>query len=167
MISPARRARETAMMSAKQKRFHSSPPGPHQIPPSVSTPSTSMATARIVSRPTVAEFSRTIRLDRDAHAAEFLDDRNLAVIDALDSVAFCLLPQSDIAYQPRDAIGLQGGGMIRTPHRAIHRDVALYTAGSKYGRANAGRNPRLMSGVTDGSAISCGHSRYRTRIQLP
>src|SRR5580704_16703417 len=129
-ISPARRARETPMMSAKQKRFHSSPPGPHQSPPSVSTPSTSMATALIVSRPAAAEFSGTMQLDRGAHAAEFLDDGKLALIDALDSVAFCLLPEPDIAHQPRDAVWLQRGRMIRTPHRAIRRNVALHRTGA-------------------------------------
>src|ERR1700739_2028095 len=103
-MSPARRAKETPIMSAKQKRFHSSPLGPHQSPPSLSTPSTSMATARIVSRLNAAELSGTMQLDRGAHAAEFLDDRKLTLIDALDSVAFCLLPQPDIAYQSRAAV---------------------------------------------------------------
>src|SRR6202140_470665 len=154
------------MMSAKQKRFHSSPPGPHQRPPSVSTPSTSMATARIVSSPTAAEFSRAMRLDRGAHAAKFFNDRTLPLIGPLYSVPFCLLPQPDIAYQPRDAVGLEGGRMIRTPHRAIRRDVALNEAGSQCSSANAGRNPSFMSGVADGHAISCGHSRDRTQIQL-
>ncbi len=35
------------MMSAKWKRFHSSPFGPHQKEPSVSTPSTSIAISLI------------------------------------------------------------------------------------------------------------------------
>src|SRR6202140_2616263 len=141
------------MMSAKQKRFHSSPPGPHQRPPSVSTPSTSMATARIVSSPTAAEFSRAMRLDRGAHAAKFFNDRNLALIDALDSVAFCLLPQPDIAHRARDAVGLEVGRMMRPPHRPIRRDVALYGVGYQCRSKNAGRIPGFMSGVADGHAI--------------
>src|SRR3984885_3122812 len=165
-ISPARRASDTPMMSAKQKRFHSSPPGPHQSPPSLSTPSTSMATARIFSSATAAEFSWTMQLDHGAHAAEFLDDRELALIDAFDPIAFCLLPEPDVAYEPRDAVWLQGGGMIRTPHGAIHRDVALHRTGAQCSGADAGRNSGLMSRVANGHAVSCGHRRYRAQIQF-
>src|ERR1051326_3148606 len=44
-IRPALRASDTPMMSANENRFHSWPSGPHQTPPSVSTPSTSSAMA--------------------------------------------------------------------------------------------------------------------------
>src|SRR5579872_3096996 len=117
------------MMSEKQKRFHSSPPGPDQMAPSLSTPSTSIATARIVCRPTLADCCGTMRLDRGAHATELLDNRDLALIDTLDPVSSRLFPESDIAHQPRNAVGLKGSGMIGAPHRAIHRDMPLDRAG--------------------------------------
>src|SRR5579862_2228318 len=151
------------MMSAKQKRFHSSPPGPHQSPPSVSTPSTSMATARIVARPAPAEFS-FMQLDRGANAAEFFDDGELTLVDAFDSVALCLLPQPDVAHQPRNAIRLQRGRMIRSPRCPIHRDVTFYRAGSQRSRADARRNPGLMPRIADGYAIAHSHRRYRPQI---
>src|SRR5579864_3506655 len=47
MSKPDFRAREIPITSVKQKRFHSSPSGPHQNPPSVRTPSTSSTMARI------------------------------------------------------------------------------------------------------------------------
>src|SRR5579864_238967 len=163
-ISPARRASETPMMSAKQKRFHSSPPGPQKSPPSLSTPSTSMATALIVSKRTPAEFSGAMPLDRGANAAEFLDDWELPLIDALNSVAFCLLPQSDVAHQSRDAVRLQRGRVIGAPHGTIHCDVPLDAAGSKYSRADAGGDPGLMSGIADWYVVTFGHGRYRPQI---
>ena len=40
-----------------------------------------------------------MQLDRRADAAQLLDDRDLALVDALDAVALRLLPQADVADQ--------------------------------------------------------------------
>src|SRR5208337_1927118 len=77
-IRPALRASERPMMSAKWKRFHSSPFGPHQTPPSVSTPSTSMAMALI------------LRMRR-AHPPQFVEDRLLPLEHAFHSIPHGLL----------------------------------------------------------------------------
>ena len=82
------------MMSAKENRFHSSPSGPHQTPPSVSTPSTSRAIAF-----RSAGQLHGVHARRCADAAQFLDDRQLALEHALHAVAHRLLDQADVAHQ--------------------------------------------------------------------
>src|SRR5256885_723587 len=90
---PALRAKDKPMMSAKEKRFHSCPSGPHQKPPSVSTPSTSKATALIGTR--------------SSNTAQFVDDRLLALENALYAVAHRPLHQAHVTDQAANAIRLQ------------------------------------------------------------
>src|SRR5512146_2835568 len=87
---PALRARDSPMMSAKQKRFHSSPFGPHQMPPSVRTPSTSIAMALILG------------IGR-ADSPQLLDDRVLAFQNPLDAVTHGFLNKANVADQTRDS----------------------------------------------------------------
>src|SRR5580700_11433998 len=133
---PARRARETPIMSANEKRFHSSPSGPHQSPPSLRTPSTSSANPRIDSKLVPVLASLLMPLDHCSHAAQFLDDWELALVNALHAVPFRLLPESNVANQARDAIRFQGGCVVGAPHRTIHGDMALDTTCTQNDRAN-------------------------------
>src|SRR5271154_5068868 len=107
--SPARRARESAIMSAKQKRFNSSPLAPHQRPPSVSTPSTSKATARICFRLSCVAPHPVIVLDRCAYAPKFSDHRQFPFVDALDAIPLGLFPQPDIAHKLIDTVWSERG----------------------------------------------------------
>src|SRR5580700_6644617 len=93
---PDFRASDKPMMSAKWKRFHSWPSGPHHTPPSVSTPSTSMAMPLILGRCSV-------------HPTQCLDDRLLTLEHALDPVAHGFLDQANISNQSRDSVGFEGG----------------------------------------------------------
>src|SRR5215469_18038621 len=165
-IKPARRARDTPIMSVKLKRFHSSPFGPHHSPPSLNTPSTSIASARIFFRAAARDFRGVIRLDRCSYPPKFLDDGELAFIHALDSVTLCLLPQPNIAYQPRNSIGFEGSSMVRTPHRPIHRYMALDTAGSECSGTDTGRNARFMARVSNGDTIPGCHPGNGAEIQF-
>src|SRR5579863_5956954 len=92
-IKPALRASETPMMSAKEKRFHSAPSGPHQTPPSVRTPSTSSAMA----------LSGRILRSRP-NAPEFLDNGVFAFDHALDAVAQGLLDDAHVVDDFGDAV---------------------------------------------------------------
>src|SRR5436309_16138432 len=56
--------------------------------------------------------------------------------------------------------------MIGTPHGAIHCDVALDTTGSQHRGANAGRNPGLVSRVTDRHSVTLSHGWNGTQVEL-
>src|SRR5579859_8065980 len=101
-IRPALRANDKPMMSAKQKRFHSSPSGPHQKPPSVSTPSTSKATA-LIGTP-------------GSDAPQLVNDWLLAFQHALYAVSHRTFDQPHIANQAADAVGFERRCVIGAPH---------------------------------------------------
>src|SRR5438270_554638 len=101
---PALRASETPIMSVKENRFHSAPSGPHQTPPSVSTPSTSNASALMSDM-----RSRSSAAD----PAQFLDDGMFAFHHALHAVAHRLLDNPHIAHHLGDAVGFQRGRLVR------------------------------------------------------
>src|SRR5690349_14931234 len=112
ILSPALRASDSPIMSVNEKRFHSSPFAPHQNPPSVRTPSTSRAIALM-----------PVTLDAGSHAAQFLDDRRLALEDSLHAVAHGFFRRPDIAHQLRDAVRLERSRLVRAPHGAVERNV--------------------------------------------
>src|SRR5579875_3758400 len=89
-MSPARRARETPMMSLNEMRFHSSPVGPIHTPPSVNTPSMSKTTALTGT----AALMSANRLCSDA--AKLLDDRQFALDDALVAIAHGSFDHADV-----------------------------------------------------------------------
>src|SRR5215469_13651070 len=165
-MRPARRAKETPMMSAKQKRFHSSPSGPHQSPPSLSTPSTSMASARICLRRATRDFLGAMQLDRGSYAAKLFDDGEFAFIHTFDSVTLGLLPQSDIAYEPRNPVRFERRSVVGTPHGTIHGDVALYAACSKRGRADTRGNACLVSRIADGNSVARRHGWNGAQVEF-
>jgi len=60
-----------------------------------------------------------------------------------------------------------GRRMIRTPHRAIRGDVALYTVRLQVRpRRRWSESPRLMSGVAYGTPYRSAIAGYRAQIQL-
>src|SRR5690349_19781136 len=99
---PALRARDKPIMSAKEKRFHSWPSGPHQKPPSVSTPSTSQAIALIGTT--------------SPDTPQLVNNRLLAFQHALHAVSHRPLDQTHIANQAANAIRLQGRCVVGAPH---------------------------------------------------
>src|SRR5580698_4991578 len=123
--------------SAKPKRFHSSPFGPHQKDPSVRTPSTSSATTSIAR---AAADSASSAANTAVHAPQLLHDRHFALLHALDPVAERGFDQADVAHQTHDAVRLERGGLVAAPHGAIERDVALDHAGAEGDGGRGGRN---------------------------
>ena len=113
------------MTSRKLNRFHSAPPGPHQKVPSVSTPSTSSATALIAGMFIVLHFPTR---------------RSFWMIGfSLSKTRFTPSPiavstQADVADQAADAVGLQRSGLVGAPHGAVEGDVPLDHAGPQHDR---------------------------------
>src|ERR1700692_34601 len=136
IIISAFRASDRPMMSAKWNRFHSSPFGPHHTPPSVSTPSTSMAIALILGMCSTPP-------------PQLLDNGLLAVQHSLHAVSHGLLDQPYVANQARDPVRFERCGMVRTPHRPVQRDMPLHHAGSHHPCRNRRRQSRLVTGVPD------------------
>src|SRR6266498_2991129 len=152
-ISPDFRASERPMMSAKLNRFHSSPPGPHHTPPSVRTPSTSRAIALILGT-------------RRSDAPQLMDDWLFALQYTLHAIAHGLLHQPDLTDQFGDPVGFKRCGLVRSPHRAIQRDVTLYYAGPQSHRRHAGRQAGFMPGVAHRDAIPLLQHGDDVQVQL-
>src|SRR5690242_7671786 len=137
ILSPDLRASDSPMMSVNEKRFHSSPFGPHQNPPSVRTPSTSRAIALM---PVIS--------DAGSHAAQLLDDRRLPLENSLHAVAHGFFRRPDITHKLRDAVRLERSCLVRAPHGPVQRDMPFHHTHSHTYRDDARRQTRFMSGVS-------------------
>src|SRR5208283_2084058 len=101
---PCLMAMEMPMTSRKENRLNSSPFGPQIKLPSVSTPSTSKATAL------------TGNTERSSSSSELPSYRNFRVPQALDAVAHGHFDQSDVSDKFANSVDLERGGLIRAPH---------------------------------------------------
>ena len=77
-----------------------------------------------------------------------------------------LLDEPDVAYDPDDPVGLEGGGVIRPPERAVERDVPLDDARTEHGRGNRGRDTRFVSRISDRYPVALAEGRDHPEVQL-
>ena len=153
-VSPALRASDTPMMSRKQNRFHSSPVG---SPPD----------GAVGEHPVDVERDGLDRGHRRAPTR-----RSFLMIGFSRSYTH-LLP-SPMAISTRRMsrtsraipLGPERRRLIRAPHGAVQRDVALDHAGAERHRRGRGRDPRLVARVADGHAVALAQLADGLQIQL-
>ena len=63
-------------------------------------------------------------------------------------------------------LGSSDAGLVGAPHGAVHRDVAFYTAGTKDGGGDRGRDACLVAGVADGNSVAGDHAGDGAQIEL-
>ena len=154
--SPPCGASETPMMSAKEKRFHSSPSGPHQ-------------------NAAVGEHAVDVQRDRldrrvsmpRAHAAELLDDRLSRVrTTRLTPSPIDCLDEADVAHQRVMPFGSSEAAWSE-PHMA--RSSVMCRSMQQAPSATAATvdgNAGLVAGVAHRHAVALAQRRDRPQVQL-